>query len=441
MYCGKCGSRISGDSKYCGFCGSPVFHASPLVQRLDHPHPETTVDSSDSGPSVSKLRPPVARLTITRALIALGIILASCVLIIVNALIIGVEGFDGSTLLVAGIASLVPALFYATLVVLLDVREREPIRILALAFLWGAFIAMTASYILNSGIFIVAAVAFGSELAEIIATVLAAPFVEETAKGAGLIAILFLFRREFNNVTDGIVYGALIGIGFGMTENMLYLGGAHLQGEAEEFALLFYVRAILGGLGHAGYTALIGAGLGYFKETDAGHFRLAAPVVGFIAAVLGHASWNGIFAVIIGFVLIPENDFLYYVVVPFVVFLGMLPGYLALFVLLLRSWRREADVILHYLEDEVRNGLLTSHEHQRLRSVRQRFSYELHALTQSGVRSWLAARQFHQKSTRFAFHKWQVARGDRPTRSGIYQDLEFREQIRALRTHLPPTAA
>jgi len=50
--------------------------------------------------------------------------------------------------------------------------------------------------------------------------VLVAPLVEETTKG------IYLFKTakgfEIDNITDGLVYGGAIGLGFGMTENFFY---------------------------------------------------------------------------------------------------------------------------------------------------------------------------------------------------------------------------
>jgi protease PrsW len=369
------------------------------------------------------------------------VLLFSCLLILITTAIIGVEGFDLDTLMLAGAAAFVPSLVYGTLVVLLDVREREPFRLLALAFLWGAFVAMTVSYVINTGLFVVATVAFGSGIGEVVSTVVGAPFIEEIAKAAGLLAILWFFRQEFTNVTDGIVYGALIGIGFGMTENVLYLAGGYREAGIDEFAILFYLRVILGGFGHAGYTALTGAGFGYLRETDTGYVRIAAPIIGLIAAILGHAAWNGVFAVIIGLVLVPEDFISYYIVVPVVVFTGMLPGYVAVLILLIRSWRREASVIRRYLSDEVDAGLLSPDEYERLVSARHRLSFELLALIRHGIGPWLSARRFHQKATRLAFRKWQLSRGDMSARGGPGLEVEFREPIRQLRIHLPTASS
>src|SRR2546423_1696685 len=65
---------------------------------------------------------------------------------------------------------------------------------------------------------------------------------------------------------DGIVYGSLVGIGFAMTENVLYFGREYVQDGLVGVGLLFYFRVVLGGLGHALYTGTTGAALGYARE-------------------------------------------------------------------------------------------------------------------------------------------------------------------------------
>ena len=37
-----------------------------------------------------------------------------------------------------------------------------------------------------------------------------------------MLLLFLLVRNEFDNVLDGVVYGAVIGFGFAMTENTLY---------------------------------------------------------------------------------------------------------------------------------------------------------------------------------------------------------------------------
>jgi RsiW-degrading membrane proteinase PrsW (M82 family) len=51
-----------------------------------------------------------------------------------------------------------------------------------------------------------------------LAAPISAPVVEEIAKALGVLLIFRLLRAEFDNVRDGFVYGAVVGVGFNWSE-------------------------------------------------------------------------------------------------------------------------------------------------------------------------------------------------------------------------------
>lgn len=91
----------------------------------------------------------------------------------------------------------------------IDRFHREPLRYLFGSFLRGAFGAFILSVIgfeLSLEIFS----ELSSEREIAIGTTVVAPIVEEAMKG---LVIFFLLRyRDFDNVTDGLVYGAAAGL-------------------------------------------------------------------------------------------------------------------------------------------------------------------------------------------------------------------------------------
>jgi RsiW-degrading membrane proteinase PrsW (M82 family) len=64
----------------------------------------------------------------------------------------------------------------------------------------------------------------GAEVGQLYGYSISAPIVEEGIKAAVLFGLFLFFRREFNGVIDGIVYAGCVGLGFAMTENVLYYG-------------------------------------------------------------------------------------------------------------------------------------------------------------------------------------------------------------------------
>src|SRR5207244_1618973 len=101
---------------------------------------------------------------------------------------------------------------------------------------------------------------------------LMAPIVEEAVK-AIILVVLFVFSwREFDDMLDGIIYGAMVGLGFAFVENVLYLTGSAYddaigsQPNVGSVIQLWLLRAGLFGLNHSMFTAFTGAALGLARS-------------------------------------------------------------------------------------------------------------------------------------------------------------------------------
>jgi protease PrsW len=342
-------------------------------------------------------------------------------------------------LTIAAIAAVMPVPFYSWVILQLDRYEAEPWQILAGAFLWGALGATFISAILNSLIGAILQRDVGEAAGELLTSVLVAPVVEEAAKGAALLVLFVIARREFDNVLDGIIYGMLIGLGFAMTENILYFGRIYLEGGVIGVGVLFYVRVLLGGFGHALYTGTTGAAVGFARETHRRALLFVLPPLGYLLAVLQHAAWNGIGATIVP-AIVPQDLnplVLLFVVMPITSIVLTGPGLLALLFITVLAWRRESQVIRTFLADEVGRGVITPDEYAHLPSLRRRFSQEVGALRRRGVGAFFAMRDFHQVATDLAFRKWHVSRGDHPTRGPMVAPEElYRQRLAVIRTRL-----
>ena len=100
------------------------------------------------------------------------------------------------------------------------------------------------------------------------------------------------YRLEFDNVLDGIIYGAMVGFGFAMTGNILSYLGAFLLRGFDGLSSTIFIEGVLYGLNHALYSALFGAGLGYARLALKRWQRWAVPLVAFVLAVVVHALHN-----------------------------------------------------------------------------------------------------------------------------------------------------
>lgn len=199
---------------------------------------------------------------------------------------------------IAAVVAFTPAMIYLLPFLWLDRYDPEPLWLLALAFAWGALVAVIVSFVINTAVgVVVMSVTRDPSLATIAGAVISAPVFEEGSKGLGLVILLIFFRRYFDDILDGIVFAGMIALGFATVENVLYYGNA-IGGAPEgmvgaSLAILFVMRGILSPFAHVTFTAMTGVGCGIARESHNMFIRLLMPIVGYFFAVTLHAIWNG----------------------------------------------------------------------------------------------------------------------------------------------------
>lgn len=192
--------------------------------------------------------------------------------------------------LVAAAVALLPLAIVLPAFLWLDRQEAEPVSSLLLAFAWGALVSTAVSLVINS---IAGAVIDGLGFdASLLGAVVVAPVVEECAKGAGVLVVWLVRRREFDGVVDGVVYAGVVAAGFAFGENVLYLGQALLEGGTMALATTFVLRGLVSPFAHPLFTMWTGAGIGLLA-VGRSPARLLAPVGGLLAAIGLHSLWNG----------------------------------------------------------------------------------------------------------------------------------------------------
>src|SRR2546430_486406 len=223
------------------------------------------------------------------------LLVASAVItVVLNGLITftALAEYGVSSVLAAIFIPAIPAVCIFLLVNFMDRFEREPWFLRLAAFLWGAIIAIPPALFIEQNVDTFLQNAFDpnntSEVMRVVFQGLNAGITEETIKGLGLILLFIILRDEFDNVTDGIVYGALIGAGFAMVENFNYFAL-----NSKNFLVFLIVgRIILGWLGHSTFIACFGAALGYIRHTKVRWKQIVIPLIGFLVAVGLHSFFD-----------------------------------------------------------------------------------------------------------------------------------------------------
>ena len=297
----------------------------------------------------------------------------------------------------AGLAVGTPLTALAMSVVLagyfwLDRWEPEPARLLLLAFLWGAVVAVVISLVLE--------LATSEVLGSGIVLRLAGPAIEEAAKGAFVLLMLTgARRREFDGVVDGLVYAGFTAVGFAFVEDIGYIAESFGQG-TETTVTTVVLRLVLAPFAHPLFTSLIGLGFG-LAVSRRGADRWLYPATGYLGAVALHALWNSSLSFgLAGYLVV-------YVVI-------MIPAFVVA-VLVARYHRgRERDVVNRQLPAMVYYRWITPAEAGWLASIAARREWLRAVRQRSGPDGARALRAFQQSATELAFLRDRVERGVGP---------------------------
>jgi len=183
-------------------------------------------------------------------------------------------------------AGIIPMLTYLLIIWKMDKYEPEPLKLIAASFIWGAIGAVILS-IAGSHIFVLMLELFSFNESSLVHSVIIAPLVEEIAKA--LFFLFIIFKKDFDNITDGLVYGAAIGLGFGMSENIFYF---LIYGTTvEDWIFLVVVRTTFSAVMHGIATAIVGAFFGMAKYSFF-KYRYILPFCGLAIASFIHFMWN-----------------------------------------------------------------------------------------------------------------------------------------------------
>ncbi|MCW2624072.1 MAG: protease PrsW [Mycobacterium sp.] len=277
----------------------------------------------------------------------------------------------------------------------LDRWEPEPPRLLVLAFLWGASVAVVLASVIQ--IFVESVVNPGHpEAVSAVSVVIGAPLTEEAAKGLFLLLMMTGRRRnELNSLTDCLVYAGLAGAGFAWLEDILYISSGGTLGASLVTAAL---RLIMAPFAHSLFTTMFAIGVYFALQQRKSLAKVGCILLGYLGAVVMHGLWNG--SSLLGV----EAYFAVYV-------FWMVPIFGLMIVLGVQSRRREQRVVAAKLPGMVAAGLVTPNEATWLGSIPNRKLAIGQATRLGGRQAGKGVKNFAAQVVELAFVRDRIDKG------------------------------
>lgn len=334
---------------------------------------------------------------------------------------------EPGTFWTAFVWAVVPALILLGAIWWVDRYEKEPLRLIGIALLFGAVLAPVIAYAIEKGLDISTSFTAQTIVPETQLGV-GLPLVEELVRGAAVLAVFLLVRFEIDDLLDGIVYGGIVGVGFGAAANFVSIWSTPSLGGDATPSLY---TSMITGLNHVFYGAVIGLALAAVRKSNLqviGGAALVGIGVAFFFHVLHDylpwwASSSG------GSV---ESDFGSRL-------LTQIPNYLGVFVLgLIALWTigREKVILAQELRGEVKSGVVTPDDFAHVTNSFRRTQTLWTALLTRGEWVWRLRRRLYQLEAELAFRKYHK-REETSAQSRAFQSEDaYREQIRETRKEL-----
>lgn len=358
--------------------------------------------------------------------VCLGCTLLSVLLDIVSG---GVVGILASPFIIG--AALIPNIGIAFAIPRLQRFQRSHRYVLIGAFLGGAIVAIPPALVINTTLFLPIELSM-SAILELVGYGTIAGIVEEGIKGLILLFIYHRFRDEFHDPVDGVVLGALIGLGFAMTEDISYFFRG-LDSGVFGLILTIFLRLVLGWMNHSVFTSIIGLALGFARMGPPGKRRWLIPLAGYAAAAGLHNTFN-LSATILERI-VPDS--LLGLLLTIVPLYGLTWTAMAVIgFVVVRGWHNEAAIVRDELRDERRDGTVEQREYDVLPNpgLRRLALRETQARSGKGARQLLG--KLFQLQISLALQKRHTAFGDRPAVPHLHSETALRARIADLRNRL-----
>jgi RsiW-degrading membrane proteinase PrsW (M82 family) len=182
------------------------------------------------------------------------------------------------------------AVVFLDILARLDLFEREPPTVRAAAMLWGGLAAVAFAMLANNAALVVLAEFTDAQWARTWGPPIVGPLNEEWLKALGVVML--------DRSIDGLIYGALVGLGFQIVENLTYAINFAVMNPNSDVAgalNVTFARVLSAGpWSHPLYTGAAGLGIAFFvTQTRRSLSARWGVAIGLYALALGmHGLWN-----------------------------------------------------------------------------------------------------------------------------------------------------
>ncbi|CAA9586127.1 MAG: hypothetical protein AVDCRST_MAG18-3866 [uncultured Thermomicrobiales bacterium] len=341
----------------------------------------------------------------------------------------GVVGILASPFIIG--AALIPNIGIAFAIPRLQRFQRSHRYVLIGAFLGGAIVAIPPALVINTTLFLPIELSM-SDMLELVGYGTIAGIVEEGIKGLILLFIYRRYRDEFHDPVDGVVLGALIGLGFAMTEDISYFFRG-LDSGVFGLILTIFLRLVLGWMNHSVFTAITGLALGFARMGPPGPRRWLIPLGGYAVAAGLHNTFN--FSATVLERIVPDS--LLGLILTIVPLYGLTWTAMAIIgFIVVRGWHHEADIVRAELRDEIAGGTVTGREYEALPNPGQRRKVLREAQAQVGKGARQLLGKIFQLQIALALQKRHTTFGDQPAVPHLHSEPALRVRIAELRARL-----
>ena len=278
------------------------------------------------------------------------------------------------------LAAVLPISAYLFFLWYADRFERESFLDILKHFFWGALGAVFLS-LLGGKIYsnILEFFIPKGEKLLFIESIFMAPLFEELSKATFL--FLTLRSRKIDNVTDGLIFGGSIGLGFGMVENFFYF--ILFSSNMKEWILLVLFRTFFSALMHTISTATAGA---FFAKSlySGSSSKILFYTAGISLAILIHFIWN---------ISVTYESSFYLGLVLMLILIGLFITYF------LKQRTYERKIIINELKEECDEGIIPYHHLPILTSAMK------------DKKGWInedIRKEYVESATKLAFRKDQL---------------------------------